>query len=435
MMPQDAPINLSAVALFRQELAQLEGTKTLTETEKNALVARAQSGDRAARSAILNYLLPRIAWYASRYAAAYSWDSHQLDYLDLVQTSCEAMLSALDRALDHAANVYASLLSTARGAICRYAKRYGTLITSPSTPGVTPLSVESLDAPLYWDDDQTLLDLIAEATDENYEDYVLDYGSLYEAIRRLPLCLRAAIVQSFSLFLGDPAWEAERTYPVKNLSSGRSKALDVLYSLLATFYPQYCSSVTRPVQKREPLWKQEGRDLTEQERTRLDQAREALLARGEPLTHANLAREAHIGGSQVLSRYLSEVKAPKVDREQRLAEAYERLMAEGVAFGVRRLAKEAGVQWVVARGYLESNPPPSPEERVKQAYDRLEANGEPITVHSLTKAARIGIHFVQRWLPAYRQANGYVPVRQGRVLYWVKADAKSVASVGVACQA
>jgi RNA polymerase sigma factor (sigma-70 family) len=404
--------------------------KNLSQQEKDDYVARAQSGSQEAREAIITHLLHRVASYAGMYYATYSWASPQMSYEDLVQAGNMEIMEHIDQVLVSGhTNPYGYLTLAAYQAIRHYAKRYSSMIVTPYTAEVAPLSVGSLDAPLS-NGEGTLYELIADELEDTSDDeskysQTIDFDPLYEALDTVGSVGRTVIVHHYGLFGHTPLslQEIKRNILKRDGASGeRTRTLDRLHRLLASKYPQFCTSTIRPGLRRPGELSE--RALTPGQLHRLDQAYAALCERGEKITADRLRVEAHIA-RHIASKYLRRLQQanPQETVEQRLERVYNELEARGERFTVEQHAKLAGVRFEIASEYVSARRGPAltQDERLEKAYTRMQAHAEKITVPTLCNAARVDAHKTADWLKTRRIAEGMRPVRNGGVIHWVTA--------------
>src|SRR5712691_10354498 len=156
------PLDLVPVAPSDTIFASL---RNLSQEREQALIARARSGDQAARDEILLWVLSPVKRFAARYYLAFSWEaSASVSPDDLVSEATVRMLERWPAALA-ASNPFAYLLSVAYATIRRTMVQERSPIRTPYTPGERPIPVKSLHAPLDADSDETLLDVLPAVTD------------------------------------------------------------------------------------------------------------------------------------------------------------------------------------------------------------------------------------------------------------------------------
>lgn len=347
------PEKPSAIALYRAELATLTDARDLSDEEKERYAEAARSGDEEARTAILLHLLPRIARFAHYYVQIHGWASSRIQAEELIEVGNETIVTYLDRALTKQ-SPYAYLTNIAYWEMRETAKKLGALITTPQTPGCEPIHVESLDAP--GPNGHTLLtvlaDTLAEPHEASQEAAQDDYHNLYAALEQLSPRQKAIVTRHLGLGEGQASEPFETLKALgKSLSSLRglySAALDRLYHLLAPAYPHYASSSLRPrvVRKRSlPL-----PALTPEQQLQMDQARAALLDRGERVNQETLRKEAHVD-HPIAAAYWQSCSKP-ASREVRLEEAYQRLQASGQPTSGQRLVRETHIAESLVYAFL-----------------------------------------------------------------------------------
>jgi hypothetical protein len=106
-----------------------------------------------------------------------------------------------------------------------------------------------------------------------------------------------------------------------------------------------------------------------------------------------------------------------------LDRVYNELETSEQPFTIEQFAKQSGVRFEVASGYvdLRRGPQPTRDEQLEKAYTRRQATGEKITVHTLSKETHISTGIVAPWLTKRRLAEGMRPVRNGGAVHWVSA--------------
>jgi Sigma-70 region 2. len=304
---------LSSEQLYRRELTSLLDAKDVSQQEKDRDVARARAGDLESRERIITQLLHRVASYAGMYYATYSWVAPHIAYMDLVQAGNIAILENIDHVLqsEHTCP-HAYLTVTAYRAIRLYFKRYSSLVVTPYTAEVTPMHIDSLDAPLKRNEgDGTLYDLVADELEDTINDEAdsretIDYTPLYDALDTLGPAQHTVVVHYYGLFETDPKELKEIDQHIlkrEGASGARSNALDRLHQRLARAYPQFCSSGIRPRLKRPAEISDIA--LTPEQRARLEQAHAAILQRGETLTQDRLRIEAHMDSCHARKSYVN----------------------------------------------------------------------------------------------------------------------------------
>ena len=250
--------------------------------------------------------------FAVSYFQTYSWASAHLEYLDLIGIGNEAMYTHLDRALatDHP---YAYLLSSAYGAMRKYCWRYSSLIVTPATTGITPKPVKSLDAPLSETHTGTLADLLADQQHSRPAAPRQDDHILHQAIDALPPLQRTLITRLFGLHKAGIAQDIREISQELYGESSRqaisrafvlkTKALNRLYSLLASHYPHTGDGMTPPQRQQRQDYVQLSISPAHQQR--LAQAVADLQARGQRLTQNALEKAAHVRGP-IVGAYLQQ---------------------------------------------------------------------------------------------------------------------------------
>lgn len=212
--------DLSSTTLYRIEvhsLAQVEGA------ERTPLYERARQGDAEARAILLYHCLPYL--FAKAHLIYDERRPGHIDVLDLVGEANVFALEHLDLALskrDPIPYLFAMTVSHME----RYCIYSAPLIQRPFGMNAETLarrqqytSVESLDAPLDAEDETVLLvDRIqAPVTKQSEVDFNARFSPLYEAIERLPLSSRMAIIHFYGLFdqPADTALELSKKWQVR----------------------------------------------------------------------------------------------------------------------------------------------------------------------------------------------------------------------------
>lgn len=127
---------------------------------------------KAQRQALILAALPTIQRLARRYA--YSFRVMTLDANDLAQIGALEAMEAMQRGIKPTGDKVRYLIGVARFAMLRYCGQHRSSITTPrKAKGYQPtITVLSLDAPLFADSDETLLDVLADDYNAAYENYL-----------------------------------------------------------------------------------------------------------------------------------------------------------------------------------------------------------------------------------------------------------------------
>jgi len=294
---------LTSEQQYHADIAPYTRYAQLSPEQQQALLERARHGDSEAWTDIIHCLLQSVECFAVRYFQTYSWASARLEYLDLIGIGNEALSAHLDRALatDHP---YTYLLSSAYGAMRKYCWRYSSLIVTPTTTGITPKPVESLDSPLSETNASTLADLLADQQHPCPAAPRQDYHILHQAIDALPLIQRTLITQLFGLHDAGTAQDireiSQELYGESNRQAIsrafvlKTKALNRLYGLLASHYPHAGDGMILPQRQRRQDYARLSISPAHQQR--LAQEVADLRASEQKLTQNALEKAAHVRG-------------------------------------------------------------------------------------------------------------------------------------------
>src|SRR5712691_10027452 len=395
--------------------------RNLSQEREQALIARARSGDQAARDELLLWVLSPVKRFAARYYLAFYWEaSADVSPDDLVPEATVRMLERWPAALA-ASNPFAYLLSVAYATIRRTMVQERSPIRTPYTPGERPIPVRSLDAPLDADSEDTLLDVIPAAYDTPSASCdEEEYSPLYEAAARLSERERAVIAEWYGFYETAPAsmdtilTQIGRT----GMGSYKASALAKLYRLLAPVYSQYCGSGY--VQELRTPGGQVR--LSDSQRERLEVAYTQLRQSGQPITVHALGRAAGIN-TVYASNYLYQQGYMPPSKQQRLEAAYAQLHESGRKITARRLAHTAQISNTHASLYLQQRCQGAPfyqrvqptEDRALRAaaaYAQLQESGQPITRRTLGAAAHVNWHYAAAYIQQ-QQGSPSSPPRFG----------------------
>jgi DNA-directed RNA polymerase specialized sigma subunit len=150
--------NLTAKEVYRMELAQLPAW---TKDEEWVIVEEARAGNAKARQHLIESCLPYIIGVATAYASLHKGED-PLDFMDVIAAGNLRVVARIDAALQ-APNPCGFLRQAAHGAMADYCAEKKTTIKVPARSywrGKRAGTVLSLDAPLSYDSDLTLADLI-----------------------------------------------------------------------------------------------------------------------------------------------------------------------------------------------------------------------------------------------------------------------------------
>jgi len=361
-------------------------------TQKYELVELARGGEKQDRDRLLFYFLPYLTNFARRCVRDFDTT---LEYTDLVQEGCLAILSSMDKALSlELERVVAYLFDGAFYAIRQAIQRHRSLIVTPSNAECVPLL--SMEAPLPETEGFTIGDLVE---DGHFSVVVSqrtnDHTALHDAIRQLKENERAVVVRHYGMYINapEPVNEIAPTLGIAERSA-RSllhKTLAQLGISLQPAYPQY-DYLTRETQRHTTV---SYKPLTPQQQSQLQEAHSRLLACGLVVNVQSLAREAHIHKAKAALYFKS---LPEQGRPPTLQERLDRAVTEMQAQG-KKVTPDALARMVhtirqVAQAYLDTRPDvyvpePSVEERLQEAYTQLLASREKVTVTRLVQMAHV----------------------------------------------
>jgi DNA-directed RNA polymerase specialized sigma24 family protein len=135
--------------------------------------SRTRKLPKAQRQALILSAYPAIQRLARRYAINFAITTLEAD--DLAQIGCLEALEALARGIHPTGDKVRYLVGVARFAMLRYCGQHRSSITTPRKHGTgyhPTLVVLSLDAPLFADSEETLLDVLADGYNAAYDQYL-----------------------------------------------------------------------------------------------------------------------------------------------------------------------------------------------------------------------------------------------------------------------
>jgi DNA-directed RNA polymerase specialized sigma24 family protein len=244
MLDFDTVLEITDLTANNLYMIEVNHLPKLSRESENELIDLARQGDQKAREALIMSCLKHARGVA--HFIYHARRPQHDDLLDLVQVASECMAENLDKALATKAPA-AYLRGIGRQAIMRYCTYHSSLIDKPEyTLSVLekidphPTTIESLDAPLYQDGKQIIVDLIEAPTPQpepDEETMQRKYAALYEAIRTLPEFGQEAIIRLYGLF-GNPAETAGDIGPRQIIHDRASYTRKKLRKLLAEHLQQ-----------------------------------------------------------------------------------------------------------------------------------------------------------------------------------------------------
>ena len=363
---------------YRAELFALcIDASTLTPNQQDALISRARAGDKQAHEALITCLLPRVERFARRYALTYGWDSSHIEHAELIGVGNHALVESFPKALTKTKPL-AYLTATAYGEMRKWTRRYHSLVARPETIGASVPHVTSLDAPLFPDEETTLLDFITSPHEARPD--TQSYQELDQAIGALPEPYQSLIIQFHGLSdtpeldIKDLATKKERNRFMKQ----RERAYARLRVLLADSPWGKGQPESRGVasQSHQVVLSQDRHDrlMHAYEQLQLQQQREKITC----TRLAQVACVATAYASAFLVRmghslkrgqaHLPEQQATReMERKQKLLNAYLTLQEQGHTITTTLLQKTAGVGTAATCAFLR-------EYRSSQPHTRASIN-------------------------------------------------------------
>jgi hypothetical protein len=390
---------LTSERQYHADIAPYTRYAQLSPEHKQGLVERARQGDTKARTDIIHCLLQSVECFAVSYFHTYSWASARLEYLDLIGIGNEVLSAHLDRALatDHP---YAYLLSSAYGAMRKYCWRYSSLIVTPTTTGITPKQVESLDTPLSETNASTLADLLADQQHSRPAAPRQDYHILHQAMDALPPIQHTLITRLFGLHdagiaedireISQQLYGESSRQAISRAFVLKTKALNHLYSLLASQYPHTGDGTIPPQRQQRQDYAQLSNSPAHQQRLALAVA--DLQASGHKLTQNALEKVTHIRGP-IVGAYLQQQGLAQPDRELRLEQALTELQesCQHVTVGALKrtahVATDSATLFLQQRGLIETAL--TRQQRLEQALSELQESCQSISGRRLAATAGV----------------------------------------------
>jgi hypothetical protein len=285
----------------------------LSHEEEETLVAQARLGNTQARERLLLSLLSVVPIYARWLYALYHWELPHIEYLDMIQEGNLVLLRRFDVALtmDNPCKYLCGAVREGIREYCWPTKKRRV------TPDLVE-SVESLDRVLNPNDEDgdqvTLADLLEAYMCSPTTGDIERFALLRRAVSLLPRQQRL-VVQFYYGLEDEDAGEIEdfERLSAKQIKDIKAEALARLYSALSLLYPHYCA-----YQEQSSHESYYGVVLRDDQRARLDAAREYLEAAHERVSVRSLSKTAKIDHAYA-SVYLKQRGELQTERTQNTA--------------------------------------------------------------------------------------------------------------------
>jgi hypothetical protein len=214
----------TALSAQEQFFADLRALPRYTEEDRQRFATLACQGDRQARNAFVESMIPYIVKYASRLVVRFP----HLTLLEIVQIGNMLLVENVDRSL-WVENPCSFLLTRVKYEMLYQCIRYATPISTPRQE--LPRSLVSLDQPVQVSGsrhhkEELLADLLAAASDMPSD---RDYTFLYDALARLSKDRQELLARWFGLFDYPPPASPQALAHEMLPDLSPEKAYDLIY--------------------------------------------------------------------------------------------------------------------------------------------------------------------------------------------------------------